>query len=331
MTMTITITRRRLLRASALLAPTLLPFAAGAQGVSNWPNRFVRLIVPFPPGGGTDNVARIFTPKLAELWGQQVVIENRAGAGSNIGSEIAARAEPDGYTMLFATVAMAINRHMHASLGYDAIADFAPITVLANYPNVMAVPNISPAKSVAEFITLAKGKPGMLFGSSGVGTSPHLSGELFKRMAGIDMTHVPYRGAGPAVIDLIPGRLDMMFNTIGAMMPHVRSGRVRGLAVSSVQRFFTAPDLPTVAESGLPGFEVMGWYGLLAPVKTPPEIVRKMNADVVAVLRDPAVKKRVEDLGVGVVASSPEEMGALLRADIAKWEPIIKSAGIKAE
>jgi tripartite-type tricarboxylate transporter receptor subunit TctC len=220
---------------------------------------------------------------------------------------------------------------MHASLGYDAIADFAPITVLANYPNVMAVPNISPAKSVAEFITLAKGKPGMLFGSSGVGTSPHLSGELFKRLAGIDMTHVPYRGAGPAITDLIPGRLDMMFNTIGAMMPHVRSGRVRGLAVSSVQRFFTAPDLPTVAESGLPGFEVMGWYGLLAPVKTPPEIVRKMNADVVAVLRDPAVKKRVEDLGVGVVASSPEEMGALLRADIAKWEPIIKSAGIKAE
>ena len=327
-------TRRSLLRSStvALFAPAILTRIARAQGaVANWPTRFVRLIVPFPPGGGTDNVARIITPRLSEVWGQQVVVENRPGAGSNIGSEIAARSDPDGYTILFATVALAINRHMHASLSFDPIKDFAPITVLANYPNLMGVPNSSPATSVAEFIALAKARPGMLFGSSGIGTSPHLCGELFKRMAGLDMTHVPYRGAGPAILDLIPGRLDMMFNTMGAMLTHVRSGRVRALAVSSAQRFFTAPEVPTVAESGVPGFDVTGWYAFAAPAKTPPEIVRKINADVVSVLHEPATKKRIEDLGIGVVASTPEEMGALLRAELAKWEPIIKEAGIKAE
>jgi tripartite-type tricarboxylate transporter receptor subunit TctC len=326
------ITRRRLLAASAAtLAPVLLARAARAQGpASTWPTRFVRLIVPFPPGGGTDAVARILVQRLSEMWGQQVVIENRGGAGSNIGNEVAARAEPDGYTILFATVALAINRHMHASLPYDAIADFAPITVLANYPNVMTVPNSSPARSVAEFIALAKAKPGMLFGSSGVGTSPHLSGELFARMAGLEMVHVPYRGAGPAIIDLIPGRLDMMFNTIGATLPHVRSGRIRALAVTSPERFQSVPDLPTVAESGLPGFDVVGWYGLAAPVKTPAEIVRRINADVLVALREPAVRTRLEDLGVGIVGSTPEAMAAHIRADSAKWEPIIKAAGIVA-
>jgi tripartite-type tricarboxylate transporter receptor subunit TctC len=327
------ITRRRLLAGAATAAFVLglLPRAARAQGTaSQWPARFVRLIVPFPPGGGTDAVARILTQRLSEMWGQQLVIENRAGAGSNIGNEVAARSEPDGYTLLFATVALAINRHMHASLPYDAIADFAPITVLANYPNIMAVPNSSSARSVAEFIALAKAKPGMLFGSSGVGTSPHLSGELFARMAGLEMVHVPYRGAGPAIIDLIPGRLDMMFNTIGAIMPHMRGGRVRALAVSSAERFHSVPELPTVAQSGLPGFDVTGWYGLAAPIKTPPEIVRRINADVVAALREPAVRTRLEDLGVGIVGSTPEQMAALIRAEIAKWEPVIKAAGIVA-
>ncbi|HEX2216688.1 MAG TPA: tripartite tricarboxylate transporter substrate binding protein [Xanthobacteraceae bacterium] len=323
------ITRRYLLRATAALAPALSPRIARAQGAAaNWPNRFVRLIVPFPPGGGTDAVGRILTARLSEVWGQQVIIENRGGAGSNIGNEAAARSDPDGYTILFATIALAINRFMYKSLPYNPDTDFAPITVLANYPNVMAVPNSSSAKSVQEFVALAKAKPGMTFGSSGVGTTPHLSGELFKRMAGIEMTHVPYRGAGPAINDLIPGRLDMMFNTIGAMLTQVRNGQVRGLAVTSPQRFFTAPDLPTVAESGVPGFDVVGWYGLAAPAKAPPEIVRKINTDVVAVLNEPAVKKRLEDLGVGVVGSTPEEMAALIRAETAKWEPIIKAAGI---
>jgi len=179
-----------------------------------------------------------------------------------------------------------------------------------------------------EFIALAKGKPGMTFGSSGVGTTPHLSGELFKRMAGIEMTHVPYRGAGPALNDLIPGRIDMMFNTIGATLSQVRGGQIRALAVSSAERFFTAPELPTVAESGLPGFDVTGWYALAAPAKTPPEVVRRISADTLAALRDPLVKKRLEDVGVGIIGSTPDEMAALIRAEMAKWQPIIKAAGI---
>lgn len=325
------ITRRRLLEVSAMagLAPAVLTRPLRAQGSgSQWPTRFVRMIIPFPPGGGTDAVGRIVGTRLSEMWGQQVVYENRGGAGSNIGNEAVARAEPDGYTILFATVALAINRFMYKSLAYDSLIDLTPITVLCNYPNVMAVSNTSPVKSVVEFVALAKSKPGMTFGSSGVGTTPHLSGELFKRMAGIEMTHVPYRGAGPALNDLIPGRLDMMFNTIGAMLTQVRSGQIRGLAVSSPQRFFTAPELPSVAESGVPGFDVMGWYGLAAPAKTPPEIIRKINADTLTALAEPAVKKRLEDVGVGIVGSSPEEMAALIRAEMAKWEPIIKAAGI---
>jgi tripartite-type tricarboxylate transporter receptor subunit TctC len=325
------ITRRRLLTSSAMaaFAPGLLPRTAGAQGTASpWPTRFVRLIVPFPPGGGTDAVARILTHRLSEMWGQQVVIENRGGAGSNIGNEAAARAEPDGYTILFATVALAINRYMYASLPYDPIADFAPITVLCDYPNVMVVPNTSPARSVTEFIALAKAKPGMTFGSSGVGTTPHLSGELFKRMAGLEMMHVPYRGAGPALNDLIPGRIDMMFNTIGATLTQVRGGHIRALAVTSAERFHTAPELPTVAESGVPGFDVTGWYALAAPARTPVEIVRRIGTDTLSALREPAVKKRLEDLGVRVIGSSPAAMADLIGAEMRKWEPIIKAAGI---
>jgi tripartite-type tricarboxylate transporter receptor subunit TctC len=321
------ITRRRLLATSATaVLPALRVRNVRAQG--NWPNRFVRLIVPFPPGGGTDGVARIVTMRLAEMWGQQVVIENRGGAGSNIGNEAAARSDPDGYTILFTTIALAINRYLYKSLPYDPLADFAPIGMLCNYPNLMAVPNSSPAKSVGEFIAFAKSKPGMTFGSSGTGTTPHLCGELFKRMAGIEMTHVPYRGAGPALNDLIPGRIDMMFNTMGAMLTQARSGQIRGLAVTSPERFFTAPELPAVAQSGVPGFDVVGWYGFAAPAKTPPEIVHKISVDTLTALREPAVKKRLEDFGVGPVGSTPEEMAALMRVEMAKWEPIIKAAGI---
>ena len=325
------ITRRRLIAgaAAAALAPAIVPRATRAQrAASNWPTRFVRLIVPFPPGGGTDAVARILTHRLSEMWGQQVVIENRGGAGSNIGNEAVARAEPDGYTILFATVALAINRYMYASLSYDPIVDFAPIGVLCDYPNVMVVPNTSPVRSVGEFIALAKAKPGMTFGSSGVGTTPHLSGELFKRMAGIEMTHVPYRGAGPALNDLIPGRIDMMFNTIGATLTQVRGGQIRALAVTSAERFHTAPELPTVAESGMPGFDVTGWYALAAPARTPNEIVLRISADTLAALREPTVKKRLEDLGVGIIGSTAAQMAALIRTEMRKWEPIIRAAGI---
>ncbi|HEY0438669.1 MAG TPA: tripartite tricarboxylate transporter substrate binding protein [Xanthobacteraceae bacterium] len=313
------------------LSATLVPALLRGASAQEWPTRFVRLIVPFPPGGGTDAVARIVTTKLSELWGQQVVIENRGGAGSNIGNEAAARAEGDGYTMLFGTLPLAVNRFIYASLPYDPIADLAPVSMLCRYPNLMAVPNSSHVKSVQEFIAHAKMNPGLTFGSSGIGTSPHLCGELFKRMAGLTMTHVPYRGAGPALNDLIPGRIDMMFNTMGAMLPQVRSGQIRGLAVTTAERFFTAPELPTIAESGVPGFDVTGWYALFVPARTPVEIVRRMNADAVEALRDPVVKKRLEDLGVQVVSSTRDALTVQLQAEMNKWEPIVKAAGISAQ
>jgi tripartite-type tricarboxylate transporter receptor subunit TctC len=211
------------------------------------------------------------------------------------------------------------------------MTDFAPVSLLCTYPNVLVVPNSSPAKSVADLVRHGKEKGNLYFGSSGIGTSPHLSGELFKRMAKIEATHVPYRGAGPALNDLVTGRIDMMFNTIGALLGQVRGGQIRGLAVSSLERFPTAPELPTVAESGVPEFDVMSWYALFAPVKTPPEIVRKMNADVLTALADPVVHKRMTDLGVLVKGSTPEELGGLMKADMEKWGPIIKAAGISAK
>jgi tripartite-type tricarboxylate transporter receptor subunit TctC len=322
------ISRRRLmgLSAAAALAPVAGSRAVFAQA---WPNRFVRLIAPFPAGGGTDAVGRIIAGRLSEIWGQQVVTENRGGAGSNIGLEAAARSEPDGYTMVIASLPLAVNRFIYPSLPYDPVADFTPVSLICTYPNVMAVPNASPAKSVREFIDHANANRGKItFASSGIGTSPHLSGELFKRMAKIEMTHVPYRGVAPAMNDLIPGRVDVMFNTTGGLMPQVRSGQVRGLAVTTAQRFPTAPELPTVAESGVPGFDVSSWYAFLVPAKTPPEIVSKMHADTIKALSDATVKARLLDLGVLVIGSTPDEMARHLKSEMAKWEPVIKAAGI---
>jgi tripartite-type tricarboxylate transporter receptor subunit TctC len=320
------ISRRRLIEFSAasLLAPGL-PRVGLAQA---WPSRIVRLVAPFPPGGGTDAVARIIAARLSEMWGQQVIIENRGGAGSNIGSEAVARSEPDGYTILIGSLPLAVNRFLYPSMGYDSLTDFAPVTLICTYPNVMAVSNSSPARSVQEFIAYAKANPGRTFASSGIGTSTHLSGELFKRMAGIEMTHVPYRGVALAMNDLMPGRVDVMFNTIGGLLPQVRAGQLRGLAVSTIERFPTAPDLPTVAESGVPGFDVSSWYALFVPAKTPPGIISKINADMVAALAERDVRARLEHLGVLVKGSSPQELGALLKSEMDKWGPVIKAAGI---
>ena len=324
------ISRRHLLHLTA--ASVVAPGLAGTAFAQGWPNRYVRLIVPFPPGGGTDAVARILSVRLSQVWGQQVVIENKGGAGSNIGNEAAARADPDGYTMLFGTLPLAVNRYLFASLGYDSVTDLAPVTMICNYPNLMMVPNSSPVKTVREFIDYAKANRGKItFGSSGIGTSPHLAGELFKHMAGIEMTHVPYRGAGPAMNDLIPGRITMMFNTAGASIPQVRSGNVRALGVSSAERFPSAPEFPTIAEMGLPGFDVMSWYGFFVPVKTPAAVVKKMHDDTVAILAEPATKARLEGLGVAVIGSTPEVLAPKLKAETEMWGPIIKAAGIRGE
>jgi tripartite-type tricarboxylate transporter receptor subunit TctC len=327
------IDRRRLisLAAASALAPSFITRPAAAQAQA-WPRRFVRLVAPFPAGGGTDAVARVLANRLSEVWGQQMVIENKGGAGGNIAFEMVARSDPDGYTVLITAINLVINRFLYASVGYDAEADFAPVSLICQYPNLMVVPNSSPAKSVMEFIAHAKANRGKItFASSGTGTSTHLSGELFKRMAGIEMTHVPYRGVALALNDVIPGRVDVMFNTMAGVLQHARSGQLRGLAVTTAKRFPTAPEYPTVAEAGVPGFDVASWYGFFFPAKTPPEIVRKLQADTVAVLAEPAIRDKLEQLGVGIIGSTPDELAAQVRLEAERWGPVIKAAGIKEE
>jgi tripartite-type tricarboxylate transporter receptor subunit TctC len=335
------ITRRHLvgLAAASALAPGASLRIAGAQqsgpqqsSSQTWPNRIVKLVAPFPPGGGTDVVARILSSRLSEVWGQQVVVENKPGAGGNFGAEQVARSDPDGYTILIAALPMAVNRFLFKSLAYDSITDFAPVIMICQFPNLLVVPNTSPAKTVQELIAHGKANNGKLtFASSGVGTSPHLSGELFKRMAGFEMTHIPYRGVAPALSDVIPGRVDMMFNTAAGVLQQVRSGQVRGLAVSTVKRFPTAPEFPTVAESGLPGFDVTSWYAFFVPAKTPAEVVKRIHADTATILAEPAMKARLEKVGVEVVASTPQQLGARLKAETDQWGPVIKAAGIKTQ
>src|SRR5215475_8013762 len=321
------ISRRRVIALSAASALGLVS-RARAQ-TSGWPNRYVHMVVPFPPGGGTDAIARVVAGKLSEIWGQQVVVENRGGGATNIGTEAVARAEPDGYTMLLHSMPLAVNKFLFASLPYDPVGDLAPVSLLCDYPNIMAVPNNSPAHSVTDFIAHAKANRGKIsFASSGHGTSVHLSGELFKRMAGIEMLHVPYRGAGPALNDLIPGRVDIMFNNIGAVLPLIQGGKLRALGVTSKERSRELPDVPTVSEAGVPGFDVSAWYALFVPAKTPDQVVRKMHTDTVKALADPATRARLEQLGVGVIGSSPEELAIFLKAEMDKWGPVIKEAGI---
>ena len=310
------LTRRRMvaLCAATALAHPLMTRGVQAQG---WPNRFVRLVVPFAAGGANEAFARNLAARLSEIWGQQVVVENKPGAGGNIG------------TMLIGSFPHAVARFLYPALGYDLIADLAPVTLIGLTPNIMVVPNSSPARSVSEFIAHAKANRGKItFASSGAGTSIHLSGELFKRMAGIEMTHVPYRGGAPALADLIPGRVDLMFNVMSSVLPQVRAGQMRGLAVTTAQRVPAAAEFPTLAEAGLPGFEVAGWFGFFVPARTPPEITAKIYRDTVAALADPGLRGRLEDLGIVVVGSTPAELAAFLKTEMDKWGPVIKEAGI---
>jgi tripartite-type tricarboxylate transporter receptor subunit TctC len=320
----------RLLSASALM-PLLGSRAAPAQA-QTYPARFVRLVVPFPPGGGTDAIARVVAVKLSAIWGHEMVIENKGGGATSIGTDTVARADPDGYTVLLQSVPLAVNKFLFATLPYDPVADLAPVSLLCDYPNVMAVPMSSPANTVAEFIAHAKANPGKVtYASSGFGTSVHLSGELFRRMAGVELRHIPYRGAGPAFNDLIPGRVDVMFNNIGAVLPFIRGGKLRALGVTSSKRARELPEIPTVSESGVPGFEVTGWYAFFAPARTPDAVIRKLHADTVVALSDPTIKARLDQLGVGVIGSSPEGLRAHLKAEMDKWGVIIKEAGIRVE
>jgi tripartite-type tricarboxylate transporter receptor subunit TctC len=322
--------RRRIigLTAASALAPHWIARAARAQ---TWPSRHVRLVVPFAPAGGVDVVGRMLAYRLSEIWGQQVVVENKPGAGGNIAAEMVARSEPDGHTVYIVSIGHAINQYIYPSIAYDPVKDFAPVTLICVYPNIMVVPGTSPVRSVKEFIEFAQANKGKVtFASSGTGTSVHLSGELFKRQAGIEMTHVPYRGGGPAMNDLLPGRVDAMFATASSSLPHIRSGRLRGLAVTTSKRLPAAPELPTIAESGIAGFDVSSWFSLFVPARTPAAIIGKIRADTVAVLREPKISGRLEQLGATIVASTPGELAAHLKAEMEKWGPVIKAAGITA-
>ena len=323
-------TRRRLIALSVGSALSLSGRAAWVQTQSlDWPNRVVRFIVPFAAGGPTDIVARVVTEQLSNIWGQQAVIENRGGAGTNIGNEMVARSDPDGYTVLFATASLAVNRSLYRSLSYDPIADFAAVSLVSRFSLFMFVPNSLPTKSVMEFVAYAKAYPGKLtLASPGTGSTPHLAGELLKQMAGIEMAHVPYRGASPALNDLIPGRVDCYFGS-GALLENMRSGQLRGLAVTGAKRDPVAPELPTIAEAGVPGYEVTSWHGLFVPARTPPEIVRKISVDTIAALADPVVKSKLEQAGYMVVGSSPDELQTVLKSEIDKWSAVIKRIGIK--
>ena len=298
----------------------------------SFPNRPIRFIAPYVPGGGVDFVARTIAQKLPEFIGQQVVVENRPGGGTNIGSELVARAAPDGYTLLLGGVPNTVNVSLFRKLPYDVIRDFAPVVQTTTAPNILAVHPSIPAKSVKELIALAKSRPGELtFASAGIGSSNHLSGEMFRITARIDIVHVPYKGGGAAVIDLISGQVSMYFGTTPSTVPHVRAGKLRGLAVTTAKRSQATPDVPTIAEAGLPTFEQSAWHGLFAPAATPQPVIARLNGDVVRVLRSPDVVKRLAAQGVDVIGNTPAEFAAFIRQDIEKYAKLVKVAGIRVD
>jgi tripartite-type tricarboxylate transporter receptor subunit TctC len=317
------LTRRRLIAISAAQAfvPYLLVREGRAQTPkAGFPNRPVRLIVPVAAGGPTDIVARMLAERLSATWGEQVVIENKGGAGTNIGNEYVARSDADGYTILFATSSLAVNASLYRSLSYDPITDFAPVSLVTQLAYFVFVPNSSPARSMKEFIDYAKARPGKLtIASPGTGSAPFLAEMLFLNMAGIQMTHIPYRGASPAFADLIPGRIDCYFGS-GALLSYAQSGQVRVLASTGAKR-----------ESGVPGYDVTAWQALFVPAKTPPDIVRKISADTNSALADPAIKDKLAKTGYVAEGSSPAELEQLLQSEIAKWSGVIKSVGIKID
>jgi tripartite-type tricarboxylate transporter receptor subunit TctC len=327
--------RRHFLQlAAAAAALPALPRRARAQTPSNgWPNRVVRMVVGFPPGGGADATARIVANRLSEMWGQQVVIENKGGAGGNLANETVAAAPADGYTVLFAVPGLAVNRFLFPTLTYDAASDLAPVSLVGTYPTLLVVAKASALKSAQQLIAEARANPGKItYASPGIGTTGHLSAELLKQRARIDLTHVPYRGvAAGAMSDLLAGRVDTMLNTTGSLLQATNAGLVRALAVTTPERFPGAPEIPTFAESGVPGFDVTSWYALFVPAKTPAEIVQRMNADTVSLLRERAIQERFDPLGITAKGSTPAEMAARMRADAELWGPIIKAANIKGE
>ena len=312
-----------------LLAITPLVYAQAGS----YPTKPIRLVVPFPPGGATDILARAIGQRFSEVLGQPVIVDNRPGAGGNIGSELVAKAAPDGYTLLMGTVGThAINPSLYAKMPYDHVKDFAPVILVAGVPNVLVVHPSVPARTVGEFIAYAKANPGKLnFASSGSGTSIHLAGELFKVMAGVQMTHIPYKGSAPAIQDLLGGQVQLMFDNLPSALPQIKAGKLRALAVTSANRTPALPDVPTVAEAGLAGFEASSWFGVLAPAGTPPATIARLNAEGVKWLATPEAKERMHNLGANAAGGTPEDFAAHIRAETVKWARVVKDSGAKAE
>ena len=313
------LSRRRFLAstAAALAAPSV------ARAVGEWPAKPVRVVVPFTPGGSTDITARLVSNRLQEVWGQSVVVENKPGAGGNIAADMVAHGDADGYTIFISGPGMATNKFLYPSLSYDPVI---------TQPNLMCVPNSSPAKTVQEFIAFCNANRGKVtYASSGNGTTLHLSGELFKRLAKVEMTHIPYRGGAPAINDLIPGRVDVIFDNMPSILQHAKSGSLRALAVTTKERVRVTPEIPTIAESGVPGFDVFSWFGFFVPAKTPQDIIAKINADTRDALVHPQVKTRFEELGADPKGSTPAELAAFLQSEIDKWGPVIRDAQIRLD
>jgi tripartite-type tricarboxylate transporter receptor subunit TctC len=302
-----------------------------AQDAAAYPARPVRLVVPVPPGGSSDGMARVLGQQLTERWGQQVLVDNRAGAAEVIGTDIVAKATPDGHTMALVSLRYSVNPSL-LKLPYDTLRDFAPVTMTAAVGNVLVVPTASPLKSVQDIIATAKQKPGGLtFASSGIGGAPHLTGEFFALTTGIKMTHIPYKGGGPAIADLVGGNVSMSFASMTSSLGFIKSGRLRPLAVSSQDRSRQLPDVPTMAQAGVPNIVVRDWQGIVAPARTPKPIVDKLAADIDRILRDPANQDRFASMGLEVIASSPSEFRDAIASEIQRWAKVVKAANIKAE
>lgn len=318
---------------AALLASVAALSAPPGYSQTGYPDKLIRIIVPFPPGGINDFAARSVSIKLGEALGQSVIIDNRPGAGGTIGTELAARSAPDGYTLGVGSVAThAISQSLYKKLPYSVLRDFAPITDILNAPNLVVVHPSLPARSVKELIALAKSRPGQInYGSAGSGTATHLSVEMFKQVTGVDMVHVPYRGAGPSVIDLLAGEISVIFASMPSALTHAKAGRLRALAVTSGKRSPSVPELPTVAEAGVPGYAFSSWVGIFAPAGTPPEIVARLHAGTLKILRLPETKERFFNQGVEAGGMPPREFSAFVKSEIAKFEKVVKFSGARVD